>query len=160
MVAAEGSAAPGTEASGAQSESSTSEHDNTNIAHTSSSETEKGTESGSELVSNGHGTSDNGNTHTAEGEGGAVAVAVGTGVEENLPAGDVLTAEEADKAWEQYIVQVHTARSVCTVIYLQSPSHRQIITSHILKSEFCSRLKRLQILVLSVFTSLIDLFST
>jgi hypothetical protein len=121
VVAAEGSTAPGTEASGVPSESSTSEHDNTKIAHTSSSETEKGTETGSELVSNGHGTSDNGDTHTAEGEGVAVAVAVGAGVEENVPAGDVLTAEEADKAWEQYIVQVRTGCTVCTVIYLQSP---------------------------------------
>jgi hypothetical protein len=131
VVAAEGSAAPGTEASVVSSESSTSEHDNSKIAHTSSSETEK--ETGSELVSNGHGTSDNGNTHTADGE--SVAVAVGAGVEENVPAGDVLTAEEADKAWEQYLVQVRTlltarsvrtARLVRTLMSLQSQSHHYI----------------------------------
>lgn len=131
MIAAEGSAALGTEASVVPSESSTSEHDNTKIAHTSSSETEKGTES--ELVSNRHGTSDNGNTHTAEGE--SVAVAVGAGVEENVPAGDVLTAEEADKAWEQYIVQVRTvltartSRIVRTEMYHQSLSHHHILYS-------------------------------
>ena len=123
MVAVEGSAALGTEASIVPSESSTSEHDNTKIAHTSWSAAE------SELVSNGHGTSDNGYTHTAEGEGVAVAVAVGSGVEENVLAGDVLTAEEADKAWEQYIVQVRSVRTVRkahivrTVMHLQSISH-------------------------------------
>lgn len=78
-------------------------------------------------MSNGHGTSDNGNTHTADGV--AVAVAVGTGVEDSVPAGDVLTAEEADKAWEQYIVQVrtaHTARVVLTVMYLLPLLHHHI----------------------------------
>ena len=98
MAVAEGSAA--SEASGVPSESSatSTEHDNTKTAHTSSSE--------SESASNGHVTSENGATRTADGV--AVAVAVGTGVEDSAQGGEVLTAEEADKAWEQYIIQVRT----------------------------------------------------
>ena len=113
MVVAEGSAVPETgqgiaEASGVPSDPSAAENDNNKIAHTSSSGTE------SELGSNGHVSSENGATHTADGL--AVAVAVGTGVEDTVQAGDVLTAEEADKAWEQYIIQVCTVRTARTYI--------------------------------------------
>ena len=121
MAVAEGSAAletvqEGSEASGIPSESSsTAEHDNTKNAHTSSSERESG------IVSNGgHVASENGTTHTADGLAveAVVAVAVGNGVEENVQVGEVLTAEEADKAWEQYIVQVRYVmyvRYICAV---------------------------------------------
>lgn len=118
MAVAEGSAAletvqEGSEASGIPSESSsTAEHDNTKNAHTSSSERESGVAS-----NGGHVLNENGTTQAADGLA-VVAVAVGNGVEENVQVGEVLTAEEADKAWEQYIVQVRYAMHVryCTYV--------------------------------------------
>ena len=121
MAVADGSAAvetvqEGSEASGIPSESSsTAEHDTTKNAHPSSSERESGIGS-----NGGHVVNENGATQTADGLAvvAVEAVAVGNGVEENVQVGEVLTAEEADKAWEQYIVQVRYTmhvRYICVV---------------------------------------------